>query len=312
MRRFLTKTLFLILLVMTVLGLALFLIPNKKIPDNSLFASIDKHHRLSSLQGPKVVLVGGSNLPFGIKSQMIEDALGMPVVNMGLHAGLGMNFILSEVEKDIHKGDIVIVSLEYHHFLSRSMYNGEDVLAALLFDVNRECIQYVRPLHWIAFFPNLCLYSSKKIINLYSKKVNDFEDRFTRDSFNSYGDEVAHYGLPSSVHSGKKPALSTTVYRQSLLRLIEFRNFVESRSASFFLTACPYPEAQYSLDENSINAIADAISDAGMHCLIKPTDSLYPDSLMFNSFFHLSGEGAEFRTKQLIQALHAECQSNQN
>ncbi len=310
MKRFLTKVLLLIIAVLIALSLALFLIPNKRIPDNSLFASIDKHQRLSSIQESKVVLVGGSNLPFGIKSPLIEEALGMPVVNMGLHAGLGMNFILSEVEKDIHKGDIVIVSLEYHHFLSKSMYNGEDVLAALLFDVNRDCIQYVTPLQWIAFLPNLCLYSSKKIINISSNKRNDFEDKFTRDSFNSYGDEVAHYGLPSSITSGQQPALSKSVYRQSIFRLIEFRKFVESQGASMFLTACPYPKKQYSLDKDSINAIVDAVYKAGMHYLINPIDCLYPDSLMFNSFFHLSGEGAEYRTQQLIKALETECQLN--
>ena len=96
MKRFLTKVLLLIIAVLIALSLALFLIPNKRIPDNSLFASIDKHQRLSSIQESKVVLVGGSNLPFGIKSPLIEEALGMPVVNMGLHAGLGMNFILSD------------------------------------------------------------------------------------------------------------------------------------------------------------------------------------------------------------------------
>ena len=303
MRRFLTKTFFLILLVMTVLGLALFLIPNKKIPDNSLFASIDKHQRLSSLQTPKVILVGGSNLPFGIKSQMIEEALDMPVVNMGLHAGLGMNFILSEVEKNIHEEDIVVVSLEYHHFLSKSMYNGEDVLAALLFDVNRGCLQYINPDQWIALLPNLCLYATKKIINISQQSVDSFESLFTRESFNMYGDEVAHYGLPSSVQSGLKPVLGNMVYKKAIRRLVRFRNFVELQGAHFMLTACPFPEMQFSLDGSTIENIVKTVKSEGIPFRIEPWDCSFPDSLMFNSFFHLTEKGAEIRTSQLIDSL---------
>lgn len=48
---------------------------------------IDKVERLESIQEPKIVLIGDSNLAFGIDSERIEEAFGMPVVNMGLHGG---------------------------------------------------------------------------------------------------------------------------------------------------------------------------------------------------------------------------------
>ncbi len=303
MRKFLIRFLTVILLTFVVLGLALLLIPNKKISDNSLYASLDKHERLSSLSSPKVVLVGGSNLPFGIMSQRIEETMGMPVVDMGLHAGLGMSFILSEVEKDIHRGDVVVVSLEYHHFFSRSMFDGEDVLVALLFDVNRGCLQYVRPRQWFALLPNLCLYAGKKIVNITPKVEDGFVDLFTRESFNEFGDEVAHYGLASTVHSGEEPALSKTVYKKSIKRLAEFRDFVESRGATFVLVACPYPEPQYILDEEAIEHIEENLLSEGLSFSIKPQDCVFPDSLMFNSFFHLSKEGAENRTTKLMETL---------
>ena len=300
MKRFLIEVLLTGVLAALVLAGALFFVPNNKIPDNSLFASIDKHRRLSSLESPKVVLVGGSNLPFGIKSSLIEDSLGMPVVNMGLHAGLGLNYILSEVEKDIHEGDIVVVSLEYHHFLSKTMYNGEDVLAALLFDVNRDCLQYVKPAQWLALLPNLCLYASKKIINITPKATDEFEALFSRESFNEYGDEVAHYGRPSTIHSGEQPALSGEVYGRATERLARFRDYVEAQGALFVLVACPYPEAQYSQDNEVIDGIVAKVAGKGMPFGIVPEDCLFPDSLMFNSLFHLSESGADARTLQLI------------
>ena len=67
--------------------LLLFVIPIKD-SQNYLMANRDKLHVLSATISPKVVLVGGSNLAFGIDSELISKSLGMPVVNMGLHAGL--------------------------------------------------------------------------------------------------------------------------------------------------------------------------------------------------------------------------------
>ncbi len=303
MKRFLLRILLVALIVAAVLLASLLFIPNNKIPDNSLFASHDKHQRLDSLSSPKIVLVGGSNLPFGIKSEMIEEAIGLPVADMGLHAGLGMNFILSEVEENIHQGDVVIVSLEYHHFLSRTMYNGEDVLAALLFDVNRDCISYVKFGQWMALIPNICLYASKKLINISTQKVDGFEDLFTRESFNKYGDETAHYGQPSTVHSGDKPALGMTICNKSIQRLVRFRNLVEEKGATFMLIACPYPEPQFWKDEESIEKIVEVVNNKGLVFLVNPKECLFPDSLMFNSYFHLSENGATMRTEQLINTM---------
>lgn len=36
---------------------------------------------------PKVILVGGSNVAFGLDSEIIQHQLEVPVVNMGLHVG---------------------------------------------------------------------------------------------------------------------------------------------------------------------------------------------------------------------------------
>lgn len=299
MKKFIIKIVFWSLIPIGILVVSLFFIPNNKIPDNSLFANIDKQERLKTITGRKIVLVGGSNLPFGVKSHMIEEQTGIPVVNMGLHAGLGMNYILSEVEASIHENDIVIVSLEYHHFLSKAMYNGEDVLVAMAFDVNRESMRHIKLPQWISLLPNICLYSSKKLINIHAKPIDEFEVLFTRESFNEYGDEVAHYGLASTIKSGEKPTLSTDIYPKSIKRLQEFANVVETKQATLLLVACPYPEKQYYQDSAIINKITREIQKSGLDFCIKPEDCIFPDSLMFNSFFHLSEEGATIRTEQL-------------
>src|SRR2546423_1761854 len=46
-----------------------------------------------SIQTRKVIFVGGSNLRFGLDEQSLSEKLGVPVVNYGLHASLGIDLI---------------------------------------------------------------------------------------------------------------------------------------------------------------------------------------------------------------------------
>ena len=40
-----------------------------------------KHERLCEIYEPKIILIGGSSLPFGIDSERLEEYVGMPVVD---------------------------------------------------------------------------------------------------------------------------------------------------------------------------------------------------------------------------------------
>ena len=57
--------------------------------DNYLAAVLEKDRLIRNTASPKIILVGGSNLAFGIDSRAIEDSLGIHVVNMGCTRGLG-------------------------------------------------------------------------------------------------------------------------------------------------------------------------------------------------------------------------------
>src|ERR1700739_1843921 len=88
---------------------------------NDYFASlIDKHNRLKQAGNNRLIFVGGSNLNFGINSEEIEKELNLPVVNLGLHAGLGLDFILNEAMSEIKQGDIVVLSIEYELYDSKN------------------------------------------------------------------------------------------------------------------------------------------------------------------------------------------------
>jgi len=111
---------------------------------NYLAATVQKHALLEQTATPKLVLTGGSNVPFGIQSPVLEKELGLPVVNMGLVAGMGIDFMLAEIAGSLRAGDAVLLSLEYDR-----LGGGFDpkVIAQLL-EYRPANIRYLKPKHF--------------------------------------------------------------------------------------------------------------------------------------------------------------------
>ena len=72
----------------------------------------EKFDRLNSIDEPKIVVVGGSSVAFGLDSKKLEEYTGMPTVNFGLYAALGTKLMLDLSLSGIGEGDIVVVSPE--------------------------------------------------------------------------------------------------------------------------------------------------------------------------------------------------------
>jgi hypothetical protein len=72
-----------------------------------------KKNAATEVSEPKLLLLGGSATLFGIKASVIQYELGIPTVNGGLHAGLGMDMILREARGMLRSGDTVVLFPEY-------------------------------------------------------------------------------------------------------------------------------------------------------------------------------------------------------
>jgi len=53
-------------------------------------ASLLKSNLLRTVPSPRIIIVGGSNVAFGIDSELMEEELDIPVINDGLHVALGI------------------------------------------------------------------------------------------------------------------------------------------------------------------------------------------------------------------------------
>ena len=92
-------------------------------------SALDKEKRLEELGNQsRLLIIGGSNARFGFDSSILRDTLHLEPVNMGIHIGLGLNYMFEEVYDHLRKGDVLLVSAEYNHFLKEGSYYGDEGL----------------------------------------------------------------------------------------------------------------------------------------------------------------------------------------
>ena len=97
-----------LVLGITVIVAAVLIMPERF--DEVYFGEMaDKYERLRTVEGEKVVIIGGSSVAFGVNSERMERYLGRPVVNFGLYGPLGTTIMLDLTRGHIHEGDIVVM-----------------------------------------------------------------------------------------------------------------------------------------------------------------------------------------------------------
>lgn len=113
MKKFINNILLIAGILITLI-LAITMLPMEQ--DGYLQAYNKKCQLLEDTPSPRIIFVGGSNLAFGLDSQRIKDSLNINVINYGLHAGIGLKYMIDDISTYARKGDIIVFAPEYEHF----------------------------------------------------------------------------------------------------------------------------------------------------------------------------------------------------
>lgn len=85
-------------------------------------------HKLAAaaaIDGPRALIVAGSGAMFGLDSAALGAALGRPVVNLGVNAGILAPYIIDHAEQALRPGDWLILPLEYPLYHDEGMLNQQ-------------------------------------------------------------------------------------------------------------------------------------------------------------------------------------------
>jgi hypothetical protein len=317
MRSFILKLL--LFLLIQIAAFALLLKNYDVSTETNFFARIvEKHQRLKATPPPRIILVGGSNVPFGFESDTMEKALGRPVVNMGLAAGVGVEFMLADLEPELASGDIVALSLEYDHFArGRRAGGGFDpsVLQQVLI-YRPQGFLALRPIHFrkILLDRGLILLGELARHGLHigrpAKSANTAAAQSPRAGFNEWGDLVGHRIQPSPVPIETIEGARLLVWQpdfpnKTLLRhLSEFVQRCKTRGIRVAFTFPPKPTSTLTRERLRAEQVQAALAQIpGLILLDKPQDHAYPANEFFDSANHLTAQGAATRTAKVITEL---------
>jgi hypothetical protein len=82
-----------------------------------------KERDLAAIEGPRLVLVGGSSVHFGFDAEKISQSLEVEAFDYGSHAGLDLTYLLDRAGRATRPGDTVLLAIEYPLFRTPSPFN---------------------------------------------------------------------------------------------------------------------------------------------------------------------------------------------
>jgi hypothetical protein len=274
----------------------------------------DKIARLQSLPSPKIVIVGGSNVMFGIDSERIQRTTGIPVANMGVNAGISLNYMLQVVRPRIAGGDIVVLALEHSAFYEDPRELTDATMEVLVHDPNGP--EYLRSIGGMGWerVGRLLRYNSK-IIGFIDNRLRPLfpflpQRIYRRTSFNELGDVVAHLKraaqypaveLGSDMRRGVAP--------ESVRTLERFVADVRSRGGRVVLSWPSVMYSQYVHDRSAIDATFTVVQQSPtLRTTSSPKDYVFPDDYFYDTPWHLTASGRALRTEKLLKELASQAE----
>lgn len=304
--RFVAATL--LLSFLGIAGLFLYVVCVPKDVFSPTYQSViqDKYAALRNTEGPRLILLGGSSMAYGIDEEYLEELTGMPVVNMGLYGGLGNLFQTQLVKSDLHEGDIVILGYEYN-------WIDSDSFSKLLVDTVMSGID-----HHIGMYRVIPLRNIPEVIGYlpsYYTEKKAYAENPGEDVHHTLFDQdgrltevrpiskITDYAHQTNLQNPVSME-GVTISPESIRYLKAFRAFAAKKNARLFFTAPPFLEDAVQGDRSAFDLLPALEEDAiGIPFISTPSDYLFPADHMYDTVYHCNDKGARIRTERLADDL---------
>lgn len=267
---------------------------------------VDKYRALENTDEKKIIIVSGSSSAFGLRQDMLEEATGYKVVNLGVHAGFGQLFHTELAKENINEGDIVLLGYEYNWFRNFDNLGQQLIMSGI--DNNIDMYKHIPIKYWKAFIGYLFKYASDKNSyggagGLYSREAFSENGQMTwlRDyALTDYSEKVDLYEDVNVLDENGKVSISDTTVKN----LSDFKKYVEKHGASVYFIAPPVLDESVTCSTDNLVELAELEEETiGIPYISDPRLYIFPKELMANSIYHCNNEGEKVRTSILIDDL---------
>jgi hypothetical protein len=249
----------------------------------------------------RLLITGGSGAHYTINSEVIQQNLGIPVINLGLDGPIGLDVILPSILGQVRRGDIVLLIPEYLILWSEDGFGDRSGQFGMA--IGEPGLGGVPPKR---LAQDLMMLGSPTLKAL-TKSSLDLVEKGKLTGY--YSVPVNNYGDPTAVKQrGNIPwwqlPIDKPITQHSTARIAQFKKEVEAKGGKLILSL-PWVYAR--TDEKSISNVKKTAEALGKIApLIYEQDSLNMKtdvSLFADTHYHLQPEARKVRSLELVEQL---------
>lgn len=255
--------------------------------------------RIAMIEEPKIVIIGGSGCQFGFLSELLASHFHCPVVNTGTHACVGLQLQVNLFKDHLKPGDIVLLIPEYDQYCSKNLFLGcadESMLRIMLTNYPKG-LQKLTFEQWRLALPFLPQYISKS----FAHHAVPAYSPYSITSINEYGD-ATNWDCRKAVFKDN-PRLNPLYANpdSSILAFIQdFAAYCRANSIRCLLFPPAIAQMESEQIADYIQTLYQALESKGTSFCVRPERYVLLDSLFFDTYYHMTYEGACLRTQMMI------------
>lgn len=273
-----------------------------------------KSRLISSVERSKLLIIAGSNANAGISCESIQAATDVACLNGGVHAAIGSDYMFARARSWLNPGDIVLLPLEYEHYLNNGIPSNRFVDHVIAHDP-----QYLRSLDLISqirFLGGISFQRLAQGIVARSTKPEYSQGRAIAAeevNKNTYGDNTHQLEADLTPELREKIAnlkpLPIGGYLQSSYGMDNIKEFVAWCRQNNIKVLATWPNTVWfeTYQQPEYQAFFQSIEDfyrsLDIPVLGQPEEAMYDKSMFYDTIYHPHDRGKRQRTKELIELL---------
>lgn len=269
-------------------------------------ALADKYMRLKHTEGNRIILVGGSNLAFGMNSALLEERFeGYSVVNLGTSRHYGILPLFDLLLANVRRGDVVVFCPEYYKEMFAAAQTGTITNWQYL-ESNYDILKDMDLRNNSALLETFADYLNTKRSYLPDKKINS-KPAYIRSGFNKYGDLACERSMDREF-TLNLPEMDVLTEEGMARYNALCKQLTQMGAVCCFTFPCRYSgeEEPAAIKEQtaSFTAALKSMLDSSYCTIISNIEDYYfSGDIFYDTDYHMTLEGADLRTRQLIADL---------
>lgn len=278
---------------------------------DTYYAALSKQYdRLNSIDVPKVIVVGGSSVAFGLDSRLFEELYGMPSAAFGLYGSFGVKVMMDLSKTNIGRGDVIVLAPEITseslslYFGAESMLKATEQRPDILAHIAFDNVGDVLGASWG--------FARTKLENMRNGTDFDLDGVYRASAVNEYG-EIDRSVFPREGNILATGYLDEPIRYSSEDVSDEFIDYVNDyvaycrlRGAEVYYSFPPVNERAVKggdLREDTAEYYSYMAEKLDCEVISDPLDYVYDYRYFYDTNFHLNDSGAVLRTVQLVRDL---------